>query len=282
MYAEFHEISDNIDRTVLPNFEGAEFDHRALQYIIPAGLPNMKWIVDNYWHEEWPTKTLWGEEPFGSHNVLEHSKANDQAKSTRSSGRSCSEHMMRDLWITLGKLALLICQDAKSPRWPEGLNDLPSMLLQTRKIIEDRRIPGDTALKPEDEVTMFHENLLMSCYGWLSYLRAVNKATEVMHERVFKKKSHPLLVVFPMLKDLHTRLSEECKVCYQAVRDMAQSYMDLIKSRGLAAIKAQVRWGKTGEDLKQILSDDDVEYYAKEYMESALEAWSGVLKVKLK
>jgi hypothetical protein len=31
-----------------------------------------------------------------------------------------------------------------------------------------------------------------------------------------------------------------------------------------------------------VLTDDDVEYYAKEYVDSALEAWDGVLKVKLK
>lgn len=242
----------------------------------------MRWIIDNYWYEEWPTNILWGDEPYGSYNVLEHSKANDQAMSIRASGRSCGEHMMQDLWTTLSKLVHLICADDKSPRWPEGINDLPSMLLGMRKVIEDRRVPGDTTLKPEDEVTMFHENLLMACYGCLSFLRAANKTTEVIQERVLKKKSHPLLVVHPMLKDLQTRLSEECKVGYQAVRDMAQSYMNLIKSKGIAAIKAQVRWGKTGEELKQILSDDDVDYYAREYVDSALEAWSGVLKVKLK
>jgi hypothetical protein len=66
------------------------------------------------------------------------------------------------------------------------------------------------------------------------------------------------------------------------VRDVAQSYIDLILRRGTEAIKAQVRWGPTGEALKEYLSDEDVEFYAQEYVESALEAWRGVLKVKLK
>lgn len=55
-----------------------------------------------------------------------------------------------------------------------------------------------------------------------------------------------------------------------------------MRRRGTEAIAAQVRWGPTGEALKMVLSDDDVEYYAREYVDSALEAWRGVLKVKLK
>ncbi|KAH7401816.1 tRNA synthetases class I (M)-domain-containing protein [Phaeosphaeria sp. MPI-PUGE-AT-0046c] len=283
---EFYQVSDNVDRTIFPNFERTDLDHRASQYIMPTEVPNMQWIVGMYWSEERAMKLLWGEEAVGSHDTLEHSEAVLKMKSSRNSTPSCSEHMTLDLWCALSKLTFLICEhpDTKSPQLPDGILELPNMLFTARKIIEDHRMPGDTTLKPEDDITMFHENLLMSCYGWLSCIRAVHKLTEVLQERILKKKgpTHPLLAKFPVLKDLHTRLSEESKVCYQAVRDMAQSYMNLIKSKGLVAIKAQVRWGYTGKDLERIMSDDDVEYYAKEYVESALEAWNGVLKVKLK
>jgi hypothetical protein len=65
------------------------------------------------------------------------------------------------------------------------------------------------------------------------------------------------------------------------VRDVAHSYINLLKTRGVAAIKAQVRWGVTGRYLERMLSDEDMEFFAGEYVESAMEAWKGVLKVKM-
>jgi hypothetical protein len=125
--------------------------------------------------------------------------------------------------------------------------------------------------------------MLMACYGKFEICRAMIKLVELLREKVFKtykaKTKHPLLVRIPLNYD--TKLRNEAETCFYAVRDVAQSYVKLLKTRGLAAIKAQVRWGLTGRYLEKILSDDDVDYYAREYVDSALEAWKGVLKVKL-
>lgn len=153
-----------------------------------------------------------------------------------------------------------------------------------RRALEKLRMPGNTTLKPEDEPTMFHENMLMACYQQLEVLRATCKLVEHLRETVMKtpkgSKPHPHKKILPTNYD--TELLQDTQVCYQAVRDVAQSYIDLILRRGVEAIKAQVRWGETGEALKLLLTDEDVEFYAQEYVESALEAWKGVLKVKLK
>ena len=152
-----------------------------------------------------------------------------------------------------------------------------------RAALEKLRMPGSTTLKPEDEPTMFHENMLMACYGQLEVLRATYKLVGHLRENVLKTKggvAHVHKKTLP--KKYDDRLLESTQICFQAVQDVAHSYIDLILRRGVETIKAQVRWGPTGEVLKWILSDEDVEYYAREYVESALEAWRGVLKVKLK
>jgi hypothetical protein len=129
---------------------------------------------------------------------------------------------------------------------------------------------------------MCHENMLILSYGFLEICRANHKLTELLKDKVVKSKGkpHPLKQIIPA--KFVEELSEEGAILFAAVRDIATSYIALLKKRGVKAIKAQVRWGESGEALKLILSDDDVEYYAKEYVDSALEAWSGVLKVKLK
>jgi hypothetical protein len=168
-----------------------------------------------------------------------------------------------------------------------GTEDFESYLDEIkhlRKALEKLRMPGTTNLKPEDEPTMFHENMLMACYQQMEVLQATCRFIDHLRKRVIKvskgDKPHPHKKNLP--QDYDTKLLEETQICFQAVRDVAQSYVDLILRRGVEAIKAQVRWGPTGKELEEVLSDDDVELYAQEYVESALEGWRGVLKVKLK
>ena len=169
---------------------------------------------------------------------------------------------------------------------PHGVLDhtiksLPRELHAMRLAMEKLRMPGSTTLKPEDEPTLFHENMLISCYTKLEFLRALNKGIEHLREKVINPKStHFMKAKLP--KNWVSELETEVKICYEAIRDVARSYIHLIKDKGEAAITAQIRWGETGNILKKILSDSDVKFYAREYVESALQAWEGVLKVKLK
>lgn len=155
----------------------------------------------------------------------------------------------------------------------ENINEL-------RETLESLRLPSSTTLKPKDEPTMFYENMLMFCYAVLELLRALFKLSELLREKVGGKTKTPLKSW--LTKEMLTVLVGETEKSFVAVRDVAQSYIDLIKKRGAVAIKAQVQWGPTGKALMGFLKEEDVEFYAKEYVNSAVEAWSGVLKVKLK
>ena len=167
----------------------------------------------------------------------------------------------------------------KNPK--EDLAALARDVQVIRKALEKLRMPGSTTLKPEDEPTMFHENMLLSCYTKLEALRMLNKLVDLLCEKVENPKSTHSLKTKLSKKDI-TDLANEVKICYEAIRDLAQSYITLIKTKGSVAIKAQVRWGFSGKLLAKLIEDDSLDIYAKEYVDSALEAWNGVLKVKLK
>ena len=83
-------------------------------------------------------------------------------------------------------------------------------------------------------------------------------------------------------KDWAKEIEAEVKNTFEAVTKVANNYINLLQKRGVVSIKAQVRWGKTGEALTSLISDDDLDHYAKEYVDSAVEAWKAVLQVKLK
>lgn len=195
------------------------------------------------------------------------------------------ESSLKELWACIDILTCAIVDPGRhmkllQQRLREVL-EIQDDIRLIRQAMEKLRMPSSTTLKPEDEPTMFHENMLMSSYTKLEVLRALNKLVEHLREKVINaKSSHPLKAKLP--KDWVADLADETQICFEAIRDVAKSYIELIKKRGAAAIRAQVRWGHTGKVLSQLLSDDDVDFYTSEYVESAQAAWDGVLKIKLK
>jgi hypothetical protein len=282
----YNNISDNVDRTVFPNFEDLSWPDRALNLIMPNSIPNVHWLPETHYDREKASRLLYGEVQVNDFDAYD-SKYEGKEVWKGLAYRTRAEDLTQDVWHRINRLVFEIYHPESvvyhQIRDAERFKGMLKNIGDARLAMEKLRMPGDTTLKAEDEPTMFHENMLMYCYGQLEACRGLNKLVERLVEKVIKSKSkaaHPLKLVLPEKFD--SDLLEEVKIWFQAVRDVAQSYIDLLKKRGVTAIKAQVRWGNTGEMLKLILSDDDVEYYAKEYVESALEAWSGVLKVKLK
>jgi hypothetical protein len=193
-----------------------------------------------------------------------------------------AEQQVRLMWESIHAVVEELAQQHDhQDQMPTIFKELQDNIHALRKAMEKLRMPGSTTMKLEDEPTMIHENMLLSCYTKFEVLRAVNKLTEHLREKVINAKTpHPLKSKLP--KNWVNEVESEMKVCYQSIRDVADSYINLLKTRGEAAIKAQVRWGPTGESLKRLIKDDDLNFYAAEYVESALHAWKGVLEVKLK
>ena len=163
-------------------------------------------------------------------------------------------------------------------------NSFTALIANLKKLRQEQEklmVTKSTGRDPVDEPTMIDRNLLISSYSALEVLRALPRLTNEIKERVIQSKApHPLKSQIP--KDWAKEIDAEVKSTYEAIGKVANTYIDLLQKRGVLAIKAQVRWGATGEALKPLISDDDVEHYAKEYADSAVEAWKGVLQVKLR
>jgi len=245
-------------------------------------IPNIDWLVDCHRSWELASRILYREGTWFDFDAWEAREEGNTGTTARNPNQTPAEAELNQLWDHILNYTLRMAHPGVLPNRVEG--DLPDVLVEIRAIrtaMENLRMPGSTTLQPEDEPTMFHENMLISCYTKLEALRAVYKLANLLYEIISNAKSkHPLKS--KIAKDFSNDLVSETQVCYESIRDVAQSYINLIKRRGITAIKAQIRWGKTGECLSSLLDDDDVEYYAKEYVDSALEAWNGVLKVKLK
>ncbi|KAF2854675.1 hypothetical protein T440DRAFT_551750 [Plenodomus tracheiphilus IPT5] len=271
-------ISDNTERSPFPHYDCSS-TNGLVNLVMPNPVPNETWKIFQSFTEERASQVLYREE--GLHGILRWLKASLNKASQPPWGTKAvsAELILHEHWEYLAVVA--VSAKSNTAAWGEQTHiDFHHRLQAIRKGMQSLRLRETTALKPEDEPTMFSEHMLLACYTKLELLRAIYKFIGLLQESVFHAKStHPLKKELP--EDFVSCVASETELCFKAIQDVAQSYITVIRKRGMAAIKAQVRWGATGEQLCQHLTAEDVQYYANEYVESAVEGWSGVLKVKL-
>ncbi|KAI4618609.1 hypothetical protein J4E80_005211 [Alternaria sp. BMP 0032] len=280
--SSYRNIKDVVDRTIFPNYEHSQHPG-PLSYIMPNGLPEVHWLAKSLDIWDASSRFLYRETQvleFQGKWIHQVAMPPGHAWETQPD-MTLAEYQVEDTWDAINLIVkAMILPGLPLETLPGVLEALLDQVSEMRLAMENLRMPGATHQNPEDEPTMFHENMLMSCYTKFEFLRALIKLIEHLREKVINAKIHRMKAKLP--KNWVNDMETETKNCFEAVRDVAHSYINLIEQRGRAAIKAQVRWGKTGEALKHVLSDDDVDFYATEYVDSALQAWRGVLQVKLK
>ncbi|KAH7077321.1 N-acetyltransferase B complex non catalytic subunit-domain-containing protein [Paraphoma chrysanthemicola] len=275
----FKNISNNVDAGVFPSFESSTQPDAAFQSIMPNGVPDAQWVAMMYQTREVSMMALNNEVP-----QVEIAGQLDSKSNRLPSASTILEERTKETWTQIASIA----NESHIPRPDSTISkDHFTSLQHTIKVshqaMQALRAPNTIPSNAEDAPTLFHENMLMSCYAHLELLRAVHKLADLVREKITKSKGkteHPLKKFVP--EKYAEELLDGVQKCYQAVRDVAQSYIDILGKSGAKAIRAQVRWGPTGAALRCFLGDEDVEFYAREYVDSAVEAWKGVLKVKLK
>jgi N-terminal acetyltransferase B complex non-catalytic subunit len=272
-----------VDTKVFPNYEDDQ-TIGPVPYIMPNIYPDVKGIIGNYDTSEASSRVLYKESQTLEYFDVWAQKAGLNPGHTQrpDSRMSRAEIEIRSLWKNISIIVeVLISQEDTRGTLSDALSAIPEDLHAMRQAMEELRVSASTATKPADLPTMFHENMLISCYTKFEILRALYKLVEQLREKVDSAKSkHYMKAKLP--KNWVKDVASETQTCYEAIRDVADSYIQLIEKKGKDAIKAQIRWGATGEALRKVLTDDDVEHYATEYFVSALHAWKGVLQVKLK
>lgn len=263
-----HTISDNIDRAVLPAYENSGA-HRPYSFLMPD-FPVVDDIATVAHDRESVSKILY----------RDGLPAAPTGPSQHTTETSAERHIRENFWTPI--TALLY-----SAHHPDAKVDAKSFTAITTNL-KQLRSEQDKILKnlptgnnAVEEAPMINESMLIAAYSALEVLRALPRLVNEIREHVVQNKSpHPMKSQVP--KDWAKDVDAECKAVFEAIGKVAQGYIGVLQNRGAVAFKAQMRWGKTGEALESLINDGDVDFYAKEYADAAVEAWKGVASVKMK
>lgn len=265
-------LSDNIDRAVFPAVEHSDA-HQPYSFLISADIPSAGYIAAQGHNREAVSKILYRDGmPINWTPV---------STPEHTTGQTPAESLTHEnFWHPI--TALLY--SALNPETKVDAKHFTALITNLKQLGQDQEkltVSTPTSKDPIDEPTMISESMLIASYSALEVLRALPRLANEIKERVVQSKTpHPMKAQVP--KDWAKEIDAEVKGAFDAIGKTASSYIALLQKRGAVAFKAQVRWGRTGEALKPLISDDDVEFYAREYVDAAVEAWKGVLQVKLK
>lgn len=277
-HRSFDHILDNTEDSIFPAYGSAATQGPNI-LTMPNGLPNKPSMIADILHMEHVSSMVYREDGVTDNQSWYEDLLNGPEQHHRA-GMVSAESVVQGLWICLRHL-MMAARKLYQPSLQNDIAEFPIKIVLIRKAMQSLQLPDSTTMKPEDEPTMFSENMLLACYTKLELLRATNKLLDILRETVVNTKSnHEMKRRIP--DGWIDNIAKETQQCYNAVQDVARSYINAITKRGFNAIKAQARWGFTGTNLGYLLTDEDVDSYANEYVDSALEAWGGVLKVHLK
>ncbi|KAJ4984456.1 methionyl-tRNA synthetase [Stagonosporopsis vannaccii] len=271
-YRNAQSISDNIDRAVFPAYEHYGV-HQPYSFLMPADIPSADYITAHDHNRECISKILY-------RDGLPTDWAPTSASEHKTGETPAERLAYENFWHPISALLY----SALNPDAKADAKHFTALIANLKQLCRDQEklmVTTATGKEAVDEPTMISENMLVASYSALEVLRALPRlATEVRERVVQSKTPHPMKSQVP--KDWAKEVDAEVKSAFEAVGKVASSYIALLQKRGAIAFKAQVMWGQTGEALKPLLSDDDVDFYAREYVDAAVEAWKGVQQVKLK
>ncbi|KAJ4300904.1 hypothetical protein N0V90_002992 [Kalmusia sp. IMI 367209] len=124
----------------------------------------------------------------------------------------------------------------------------------------------------------FSEERLAAMYGRLEALRVLNRLTDWLRP-ISKQPAHPLYREITVSKC--NLLQENINEIYRLIQLNAQAAVDRLKRDGVDHIREQIAWGETGAAIFESITDETLDQYSMEYVDSATFAVEGILKVRL-
>jgi hypothetical protein len=283
----YNDIHDNRDLEVLPNFECTTTDIRWLvTFEGQFGSTTRDWLFDHYEGREVICHDLFAERTNGrvvsamdsqGLGVLAVAAADRLASYT-----TVSEMVIRKFW----NLAKRISHQVKGIDWEskprtlgESLDELSEYLQSLRQDWESGLNLPDPTIKPEEMYLHHVEPYMARHYGHLEVFLVFWRFCDLFDEQR-KKRDIPLKnkTKENVVKLIRTHI----QACYDALRKFVQAWVDYYKRHGKDVIKAKVRQGTSGEVLKDLISDGDLNRYAQLYVDSGIDTLRGLLNVKLK
>ncbi|KAF2710504.1 hypothetical protein K504DRAFT_490616 [Pleomassaria siparia CBS 279.74] len=279
----FSRFVDSREFKVFPDFESArhgDLSESIFMSWTTRTLQPALWIYHAYTHEE-TCRQVYNEirDKTAKPRLNEHEAYIQRGRDIDNSQLHPVERVTANLWIELDDVLQETTPDGtlwKTKDFEEAFERIQEQLWIFEGNLEKLFELDHLNLDPADQVFMPHENGLMYLYSHLETIRLAWRFCET-----YKKSSIKVFKATAVQNEI-----QKCAVLVQEVYNLigyvATAHINALKTRGTNSILAQVRWGPTGEALRELMGDDEQKGYAKDYAESAIEALGGVLKVKLK
>ncbi|KAF2684778.1 hypothetical protein K458DRAFT_26708 [Lentithecium fluviatile CBS 122367] len=287
---DYVDMSANYDFSALPNFDFVEKQNSQRIFIEHPPVTAL-WVANYRSHHDLISRLIFKEPvPFAFRKTMDNlliQEMSDQdgtGRTPEGRRRQCqsrTEQRYEKLFEFLATIAAEVYD--LQPRFSENPVSIASAFIKLNFQLEDcyetyRFFIDDAHSEEPVSRRLCSEHDLMHSYGLLEILVLVARFIPTLRG-IARDKSHKLYLVIS--KANVDRLLEKARDCYNIVRTVAEKDIDRMKKTGMSRLRKEVRERSTGQALRAILSDKDVETYAKGYVESAIEAFSGILKVKL-
>jgi hypothetical protein len=162
---------------------------------------------------------------------------------------------------------------------PDRFMFLTEWLREHVRMIHLCHAPEKSKHEPVDDWVLPGVSAIKLLYGILEVVQAAWRLCESVKE-ILKKSNNK------WKHKLQVKTVELCAVaaqdCHLGIIELADSWINALKSRGVQNISVQARWGPTGAALRQLINDSQQRQYAQDTVDSAVETLQGLKMVKLK
>ncbi|KAF2474751.1 uncharacterized protein BDR25DRAFT_111755 [Lindgomyces ingoldianus] len=287
----FRNISDNRDFSVLQNYE---FESEQLNWQTWLhNYPNIEWIVDFLQTQERACMLAFQELRSERFHEQFREEVTEWKKSNLVDNFAQVESWFLADWSNVLALGDCLRDTKRITESPKHMADVEARfdnILHSLNCAElqfqHEMTISKTAPSNNTPGTHVLENL-MPTEGYLQYFFGQLELLLVYAKLIDQVRNFHKLSKFPPSrvkkeKVWVDKVATAIQNCYTAVRNAAQSYIDALRERGLESVLKHAKAGVVGEALVGLMGEEEMRGFAREYVESAVDALEGVLKVRIK
>lgn len=140
-----------------------------------------------------------------------------------------------------------------------------------------RKAVAEAADSNFDRMPHLTEDRLNAIYGRLEVLRALKGLLDLVRPNMKRSNPGPNEMSANQCSQLIALIFENYRLHILCIEEI----INRLKKTGGIHIRAHIFSGKTGEAIDELIPDETLDWFSKEYRDSAIEALQGVLKVQL-
>ncbi|KAF1965768.1 hypothetical protein BU23DRAFT_603998 [Bimuria novae-zelandiae CBS 107.79] len=285
---EHEDISDNCHWDAIPGFNhtisGAFGDYDFVRPVTKYSIYHFRTITDivnGILFNETQGLAHFKSMPFARKYMKLHEAAEAEGSDEQKFFTFCEYRLIQRYWNPIACILHMVHPKEELAVIPLGsledvLNALFKELENDEKYFRQGCLDAtDTSFERMPHLT---EDVLNIMYGRLEIYRVLNRLVDYLRP-ISKQHNHPLHKHFDV--SVCDRLAGFVKEIYRLQRLYVQAIIDRLSRTGVAHIRAQIFAGPTGAMIGELIADETLDWYSKEYCDSAIEALKGILKVQL-